>query len=311
MGSLLRFLSPLLSACRLAARYGDGTKESFHEYYPDDEFGSTRRPRLRFAQRLRGVSHGATVSPYGTSSGFMVGLPGAPGGHAMNCWLKAHQRKAECNGDLRSGSAHPVEHEIPSGRLGRGRGRPRRSLRPWTPAAESRWHALHAGNAQILRKKFRVGAVAHKTCDVANKTGGRHVRNAVHLEGIRCDGSAHGGCQAGCLLFWKTDWVRPASGEPVCDHRWNGRRLSVDGVCTLPLRAQTVRSSTRVRRRVLYDASQLLHWWDVASTSVTCGTGTSHSAVLACALCVACISLRTLGIGYRAAVAIHDFAHRF
>ena len=56
-------------------------------------------------------------------------------------------------------------------------------------------------------KKFRVGAVAHKTCDVANKTGGRRVRNAVHL-GIRCDGSSHGGCQAGCLLFWKTDWIK-------------------------------------------------------------------------------------------------------
>ena len=31
---------------------------------------------------------------------------------------------------------------------------------------------------------------------------------AVHLEGIRCDGSAHGGCQAGCLIFWKEAWLR-------------------------------------------------------------------------------------------------------
>src|SRR5262245_5264889 len=58
--------------------------------------------------------------------------------------------------------------------------------------------------------RLRVGSVAHKTCDVAYKTGGRRVRNALHLEGNRCDGSRHGGCQAGCLLFWKTDWIQPA-----------------------------------------------------------------------------------------------------
>ena len=32
--------------------------------------------------------------------------------------------------------------------------------------------------------------------------------DAVHLEGVRCDGSAHGGCQAGCLIFWKESWLR-------------------------------------------------------------------------------------------------------
>jgi hypothetical protein len=43
------------------------------------------------------------------------------------------------------------------------------------------------------------------------------MHDAVHLEGLRCDGSAHGGCQAGCLLFWKEVWlerVRGREGEP-------------------------------------------------------------------------------------------------
>lgn len=35
---------------------------------------------------------------------------------------------------------------------------------------------------------------------------------AVHLTASRCDGSAHGGCQANCLLFWKEEWLRPVAG---------------------------------------------------------------------------------------------------
>jgi hypothetical protein len=38
---------------------------------------------------------------------------------------------------------------------------------------------------------------------------GRRMHNAVFLEDLRCDGSAHGGCQARCLFFWKTQWLKP------------------------------------------------------------------------------------------------------
>lgn len=48
--------------------------------------------------------------------------------------------------------------------------------------------------------------------------GLRDMDATVHLTGRRCDGSAHGGCQANCLLFWKEEWLRPvastASDEP-------------------------------------------------------------------------------------------------
>jgi hypothetical protein len=71
-------------------------------------------------------------------------------------------------------------------------------------------------------KKFQVYKRAHKTCDTVFPVRGRRVADAVHLE-TRCDGSAHGGCQASCLLFWKTAWLKPAtrkmegttSAEPV------------------------------------------------------------------------------------------------
>lgn len=34
------------------------------------------------------------------------------------------------------------------------------------------------------------------------------MENAVHLEVIRCNGEGHGGCQAGCLIFWHEAWVK-------------------------------------------------------------------------------------------------------
>jgi len=61
-------------------------------------------------------------------------------------------------------------------------------------------------------QQFRVFRSAHKTCDTIEKTGIRRMRDAVHLEGLRCDGSAHGACQAGCLLFWKNAWLERVDG---------------------------------------------------------------------------------------------------
>lgn len=61
-------------------------------------------------------------------------------------------------------------------------------------------------------RRFRVWKRAHKTCDTVNRTGGLRLADAVHLEETRCTGLAHGGCQAGCLLFWKNAWLKPVDG---------------------------------------------------------------------------------------------------
>ncbi len=61
-------------------------------------------------------------------------------------------------------------------------------------------------------QRFQVYKRAHKTCDTVFPVRGRHVDHSVHLE-TRCDGSAHGGCQATCLLFWKDAWLKPAGGK--------------------------------------------------------------------------------------------------
>jgi hypothetical protein len=46
---------------------------------------------------------------------------------------------------------------------------------------------------------------ADKTC--AGDGVVRRMHNTVHLQNIRCDGSAHDGCQAACLMFWKEAWL--------------------------------------------------------------------------------------------------------
>src|SRR5262245_52727452 len=65
---------------------------------------------------------------------------------------------------------------------------------------------------QFCGKTLRIGKRAHKTCDPAVGIGGRKMSDTVHLENIRCNGSAHDGCEAGCLIFWKQAWLRPLDG---------------------------------------------------------------------------------------------------
>ena len=55
---------------------------------------------------------------------------------------------------------------------------------------------------------LEVASRADKTCDTVNLLGcNRQMSGTVHIEGARCDGSAHVGCQAYCNLFFKEAWL--------------------------------------------------------------------------------------------------------
>jgi len=69
--------------------------------------------------------------------------------------------------------------------------------------------------AAFCGRTVTVRASAHKTCDSINLAGMRSMDRAVHLEGLSCDGAAHGGCQSRCPLFWKDAWLEPASERPA------------------------------------------------------------------------------------------------
>lgn len=70
---------------------------------------------------------------------------------------------------------------------------------------------------QYCGKRFRVFKTAHKTCDTIYSYKIRRMTNTVHLEDLRCGGEAHGGCQAGCLFFWKEAWLKPVAGDSAAD----------------------------------------------------------------------------------------------
>ena len=60
-------------------------------------------------------------------------------------------------------------------------------------------------------RRFVVGQTADKICDTIHYSGSRQLPDTVLLEDLRCDGSAHDGCQAECRLFWKREWLRPVT----------------------------------------------------------------------------------------------------
>ncbi|MEV0623171.1 hypothetical protein AB0I81_58340 [Nonomuraea sp. NPDC050404] len=64
-------------------------------------------------------------------------------------------------------------------------------------------------------KRLTVHKVAHKLCDTQTRTGLRRMERAVHLAAARCDGSAHGGCQTACSMYWKEAWIKPVTDEPT------------------------------------------------------------------------------------------------
>jgi hypothetical protein len=57
-------------------------------------------------------------------------------------------------------------------------------------------------------QKFRVFKRAEKVCDTIDKSGLRRMKGSVLLEGLRCDGQGHGGCEAACMLFWHEAWLQ-------------------------------------------------------------------------------------------------------
>jgi hypothetical protein len=59
-------------------------------------------------------------------------------------------------------------------------------------------------------RSFRVSCRPNRTC--VEGAGICEFDDVVFLDGLRCDGSAHDGCQRRCLLFWREAWL---SDEPT------------------------------------------------------------------------------------------------
>jgi hypothetical protein len=123
---------------------------------------------------------------------------------------------------------------------------------------------------QFCGYRLRVSAVAHKTCDVAQKTWGRRLNQTVHLTGARCDGSAHGGCQADCNLFWNDKWLKPVGDANRGPSPMADVTNSPPNCTEAALRSNTQAPASTAAEPVyscqatkLYDATQWLPFWDL------------------------------------------------
>lgn len=54
-------------------------------------------------------------------------------------------------------------------------------------------------------RPFRISTLPNRTCVEA--TGIFEFDDIVFLDGLRCDGSAHDGCERRCLLYWRGEWL--------------------------------------------------------------------------------------------------------
>jgi hypothetical protein len=130
-------------------------------------------------------------------------------------------------------------------------------------------------------KQFRVYKRADKTCDTISSSGSRRMWNTVYLDDLRCDGAAHDGCQARCLVFWKEAWlkrVQPSFWQRVRS-RDDGKAANVEGNASRRSDSLTIEGLNRAARRLEEDgssaktiftcqatehlrASVALPWWD-------------------------------------------------
>jgi hypothetical protein len=122
-------------------------------------------------------------------------------------------------------------------------------------------------------KKFQVYKRAHKTCDTVFPVRGRRVHRAVHLE-TRCDGSAHDGCQASCMIFWKEAWLIADSSNAQERHN-TSNSVSSDSVGSAyqcsegDVFARTKATAPDGTKSYMCQATQLpyattdLQWWEI------------------------------------------------
>jgi hypothetical protein len=119
-------------------------------------------------------------------------------------------------------------------------------------------------------RQFRVLKRAHKTCDTVFPVRGRRMIDAVHLD-TRCDGEAHGGCQAGCLIFWKEAWLKAIDARQENDGHIAGSNgpAKTNGCAEKDVWLMTLVPSVGDTETYRCQATQLpyatndLSWWDI------------------------------------------------
>jgi hypothetical protein len=158
---------------------------------------------------------------------------------------------------------------------------------------------------QYCGRRFQVHGRADKTCDTVNRTGGRQMRDTVHLQGLRCDGAAHGGCEAGCLLFWREAWLKrvddqsapPAARPGGCTEDDVNRAVWVDRDNEV-YRCQATQLPVFTQPLKWYDVRQ--YWRDLTTN------GLSFTRLVRVFSFTSYRALVDTGVGYRALIWLYN-----
>ena len=170
---------------------------------------------------------------------------------------------------------------------------------------------------QYCGRQFAVAGVAHKTCDTAYRTGARKLNRMVHLNGTRCDGSAHGNCEADCNLFWREEWLRAVSST-ASGNSQNRTARPANGCAEKRLHELTQvtpygcgSTAYRCQATRLFAASSPLDWWDVRQYVHDIRTGNHGSRQVIRVLWLAGIyQLMKLPFGYRMFHRLYAWMHQ-
>ncbi len=72
---------------------------------------------------------------------------------------------------------------------------------------------------ELSGQKFRVSRRANTVCIYGPDSPlGFNTDDVVTLEGVRCSGAAHSGCQKSCMIFWREAWLRKVEDTTVQSH---------------------------------------------------------------------------------------------
>ena len=178
---------------------------------------------------------------------------------------------------------------------------------------------------QFCRQTFTVAKRAHKTCDTITSSGLRRMRDTVHLEGTRCNGDAHGGCEAACQLFWKEAWLIRADGkesdtgaspgQPNSDRHRASACTEADLEAATRVHGETGADRDEIHYRCqatdLLEASHPLRWWHLGQYIEDARSGNDTiGGILQCMIWSAARWARMRLRGYRFQVTVFNGLQR-
>lgn len=116
-------------------------------------------------------------------------------------------------------------------------------------------------------KRYKVLKRVNKLIVEIEGVGMRRMKNTVILEGVTCDGKAHGGCRRTCLLLWKEAWLKRARNDLRANQLLKDVLITTNST-SLPDEIFSCQSTNLIK------ATSPLHIWDISQYiwDIRCGT---------------------------------------